>query len=965
MLPVFSQKTVPHDLYISVIDAFTHQPIPIDKVNKAEILHPDSTLFMTVKFTAVKNNRTGLRRTCANTLIEKQPTNKFILKLSAKGYATKYINLNLYWRKRNVSFTNLIDIPLRRLTISETEQILGEAQVVATKIKFYTNGDTLVYNPDAFQLQEGSMLDGIISQLPGVELKPNGQILVNGKVVESLLLNGRDFFKGENTILLDNLPAYMVKNIQIYHKESDTSRHLGHKVDEGELVMDIKLKRQYSIGWIANTEWGGGTEDRYLGRLFALRFTPQSRLSFFGNLNNVNDRRKPNGNGGWGDFDPSGGLTTTKRGGLDYGVYDKRDRFTLEGNVSTSYIENNLQWDGNGIDFLPGGDVHNVSSNHKQSDNFSISTSHNFKMQHPITGLGYSFAPRFSYSRTDNQSNYLNGSFNMKPDKNYAEVLDSLFSPNWTKTVRNLVRRNGEQAKGKTTEKSAGLEYWSFIRLPRTLNGFSIDGDLAYNYDKSDIFNHFVHNYYQNQQMEEDFRNRYDYRHHETFKVSSRFKFFWNWNQEMFLNPSYTFTYFKENGNQSFYRLDFLDESAGQPLGWLPSQMENMLQALDEDNTNESTLNRFMHKITLDWQWNHTQKDQNNKPLSSWYVTIRPELLYQINRFDYRNAFKPQRINRDYWLPQFYFDFTRNTKGYKHELKMKLSISTLAPALTNMLDRTFTANPLAVTVGNPGLKKQTNYYVNFDYRSNKWLQQKERLLSGYVGWLYSTNAVAASRFFDRQTGITTTKSVNVNGNWQAWSNLHFTTPLDKKRKIILTANSFAQYYHTVDYASAQTEVNPVRTTTTAFLTGETLNINYRYKKVNLGIKGNMTYTHQNSTLENFVSPNTWSIHYGASAVIDLPWKFQLSTDLTQFSRRGYESANMNRDDLVWNARLSKNFLNNRLTVMVDAWDILGNLSNVSTGMNQQGSWELYSNVIPRYAMLRVVYKINKQPKKKK
>lgn len=68
--------------------------------------------------------------------------------------------------------------------------------------------------------------------------------------------------------------------------------------------MDIKLKRQYSIGWIGNTEWGYGTEKRYLGRLFALRFTPQSRLSVYGNLNNVNDRRKPDGNGGWGDFDP-------------------------------------------------------------------------------------------------------------------------------------------------------------------------------------------------------------------------------------------------------------------------------------------------------------------------------------------------------------------------------------------------------------------------------------------------------------------------------------------------------------------------------------------------------------------------------------------------------------------------------------------------------------------------------------
>lgn len=54
--------------------------------------------------------------------------------------------------------------------------------------------DTLVYNADAFQLSQGSMLDALIEQLPGVQLKDNGVITVNGKMVSSLLVNGKDFF---------------------------------------------------------------------------------------------------------------------------------------------------------------------------------------------------------------------------------------------------------------------------------------------------------------------------------------------------------------------------------------------------------------------------------------------------------------------------------------------------------------------------------------------------------------------------------------------------------------------------------------------------------------------------------------------------------------------------------------------------------------------------------------------------
>lgn len=169
---------------------------------------------------------------------------------------------------------------MRRLSMKEKEIALGGIVVKSTKVKFFYKGDTLVYNADAFQLAEGSMLDALISQLPGVELKDDGRIYVNGRFVDNLLLNGKDFFKGKNEVLLENLPAYTVKNLKVYEEESDLSKMLGTKVDEGRYVMDVQIKREYEIGWFANAELGGGTEDRYLGRLFALRFTPNSRLSF-------------------------------------------------------------------------------------------------------------------------------------------------------------------------------------------------------------------------------------------------------------------------------------------------------------------------------------------------------------------------------------------------------------------------------------------------------------------------------------------------------------------------------------------------------------------------------------------------------------------------------------------------------------------------------------------------------------
>ena len=83
-----------------------------------------------------------------------------------------------------------------------TDKKLKGVTVKATKIKFYSKGDTIVYNADEFNLPEGSMLDNLIKSMPGAELKDDGEITVNGRRVDALLLNGEDFFKGKRGLML-------------------------------------------------------------------------------------------------------------------------------------------------------------------------------------------------------------------------------------------------------------------------------------------------------------------------------------------------------------------------------------------------------------------------------------------------------------------------------------------------------------------------------------------------------------------------------------------------------------------------------------------------------------------------------------------------------------------------------------------------------------------------------------------
>ena len=90
---------------------------------------------------------------------------------------------------------------------------------------------------------------------------------------------------------------------------------------------------------------------------------------------------------------------------------------------------------------------------------------------------------------------------------------------------------------------------------------------------------------------------------------------------------------------------------------------------------------------------------------------------------------------------------------------------------------------------------------------------------------------------------------------------------------------------------------------------------------------------------------------------DLVWGLNLSTDITDYRRMGYNDEQMNRSELVWNARLSKKLVHDRLTFMLDAYDILGNLNSTTLVLNEQGRTETWTNSIPRYIMLHVVYRL--------
>lgn len=937
-----------------LVHSFTRKMI--EENIKMEVLDLDSTLVDSCLSTGYKPGWTGnfflidvkgLRGT----------KKEFIVRFSHPDYKTEYrpVSVSFYGRANNVS---LGDVVMRRLSMKEKEIALGGIVVKSTKVKFFYKGDTLVYNADAFQLAEGSMLDALISQLPGVELKDDGRIYVNGRFVDNLLLNGKDFFKGKNEVLLENLPAYTVKNLKVYEEESDLSKMLGTKVDEGRYVMDVQIKREYEIGWFANAELGGGTEDRYLGRLFALRFTPNSRLSFFANINNLNDKRKPGKNGEWPPSDLNGGLTATKMGGFDYNISDKWKRYDFEGFVQAKNTGNDYQSRREQQNFLPDGDTYDRSWYNADNKETEILTDNSLKLY-----LGkekwYNYIlikPFFRYQRTESDYNRLSGTFSQSPSV-YSMLYDSLFTGNTGSMA--LLNRELRIFSGKGNYMKSQVTINSSIKMPHTEDGLFIVAATSHENSGFESFDRYFLNYaagnndFRDQYTDMD-RHKYNYNFSAEYYIRTK-----NW----LLRPFYSMSHRYEKKTNTLYGYNMPD-SLGMGDDLLPSVTDNLMRILDPRNSYRTEQHITTHYLSFVIMLNYKRWKNRKGNESRLYIRVEPFAhTYEDKRMHFVGLIDNRRcIGR--WLPSPRFNSSYNTPGYRHELHLDYSMTVNTPDMFNLIDMMFDSDPLNIHLGNPNLKNTLRHRIDFRYRADKWLQGTGRMLSANAGYSHVDDAVAMGYVYDKTTGIRTYQPDNVDGNWDVWLHVYFTTPVDRKRRVTLSTATEVDHGHNVDLVSLDAAVAPSRSIVRQVWARENLRMDYRFGKNKVGVRGRVGYSNVRNSREGFQSINAANIDYGMNALLNLPWGIEFSTDLTMYSRRGYSNRSMNTDELVWNARLAKSFDKGRFTVALEGFDILGNLSNINYTINGQGRVETWVNSIPQYAMLRAVYKLNKQPKKK-
>jgi hypothetical protein len=346
------------------------------------------------------------------------PVNQFSLVVISVGYQAIKRRFVLNNDKTMAELAPIIlkndAIALKGVTISD---------VNAVKIK----EDTVEYNAAAYKVREGAAVEDVIKKLPGVDVDKDGNITAQGKSVNKVRLNGKDYMAGDVTSLTKNLPADLVQNIQVVDDYGDQANITGIKTGDPQKVLNINIKQDKNHGYFGQATVGGGRDaipqthgskddDRYIASANVFSFDGNRQIAVSGNLNNTNTNLfNFGGGGGRGPGGPppgfgsgTNGITTASAFGLNY-----RDSWGKKVTVYGSYSFSN-----NTVNTITNSIQNNISPDNPTTNNTN-STEKDDKVNHrfnfniewkPDTVNYFKITPSYSFASVltnENQSSDL------------------------------------------------------------------------------------------------------------------------------------------------------------------------------------------------------------------------------------------------------------------------------------------------------------------------------------------------------------------------------------------------------------------------------------------------------------------------------------------------------------------------------------------------------------------------------
>lgn len=852
--------------------------------------------------------------------VKKLRQGKFALKISCIGYIPKFLDLdNLRSGDNNLGI----------ITLHPDTKMLSETVITGRASKVRVDGDSLVYDPSAYRVQEGSTLEALVKLLPGAKIDDDGKITINGKEITKILVDGKEFFLNNMDIALKNIPVEMIEKVKSYERKSDLTRITGIDDGEEEQVLDLSVKKEMKRGWFGNANAGYGTESRYNNRLMANRFWEENNFTILGSVRNTPERWGWGGNSGLHNTKEIGGNWTTKTEKLETGGslnYRYRGDEVLNESESENFVTQRGRF--------------------SQSRNMSLNSNHNIDGNvrlewKPDTMTNIMFRPNFGWSKGMGYSEWWSKNWDINPDTEEEDLANT--NDNHSQSRNNNAWINGfGQYNRKFNNRGRNIT----LRL----NGGYSEG-RSQSLSAADIMT----------SLQTTQNNRYYNTPSRNYNVGANITYSEPIADRTYIQLSYRYDYsYSLNDRQA----EIYDSNAYQELAQLIQQnhydLANVLEMMEQMGYERQTVDK-LSQYSEYHNYNQTISLQFRRVRDKYNFNVGVDALPQQSKLNYKYMGKEYpEIRRKVFnmAPRMYFkyNFSKTTN-----MDFRYRGRTSQPGMTNLLDITDDSDPLNIRKGNPGLKPSFSH--NIDAHYNTYNADAQRGLWSYLYAGVTQNSIANKTVYDRTTGVRTTMPMNINGNWNGGTGAGFNTAMGREKHFYLNLDGHIHYSHNVGFYNNATDMSmdneDIRSVTNNIRFDGTLQTSFRNDWIDIGVRGNLNYSHMKNNITDNGNNNTYRFSYGPRLELTMPWGTKISSDFGVQNRRGYSQASMNTTEMIWNASVAHSFLKGKaLTVKAEFFDILGEQSTISRRVDAFSRSDSKSNDIYQYGMFSLLYRFS-------
>jgi hypothetical protein len=181
-------------------------------------------------------------------------------------------------------------LDLETISMATNVRSLDEVLVVAERPPVVIRKDTIEFNAASFKTLPNALVEDLLKKLPGVMVDRDGNIVVNGKPVNRILVDGKTFFGDDPKMATRNLPANVIDKVQVTDDKDELMRNGDDNLNNVGKVVNITLKKGVKKGWFGKLYAGAGNGNNTLYEAGGIAnvYRDTLQVSVLGYMNNLN-----------------------------------------------------------------------------------------------------------------------------------------------------------------------------------------------------------------------------------------------------------------------------------------------------------------------------------------------------------------------------------------------------------------------------------------------------------------------------------------------------------------------------------------------------------------------------------------------------------------------------------------------------------------------------------------------------